>query len=144
MNAMPNEPTPIAGGGGPPYDADMDRRLTVLETRFDTILPTLATKSDLESLRSEMRVEMEKFRSEFRRDMDKLRVEVGEKINDAMKWMIGLFITFFIGMLGVNFVMLNTLKSLIAAGPAPVSQHAAPGASKQDATSPSATTKRPA
>lgn len=132
MNAMPNEPTPIAGGGGPPYDADMDRRLTVLETRFDTILPTLATKSDLETLRSEMRVEIEK-----------LRVAVAEKINDAMKWMIGLFVTFFIGMLGVNFVMFNTLKNLISAGPAPVSQLASPASSKQDAPLPPALARPP-
>jgi hypothetical protein len=132
MNAMPNEPTPIAGGGGPPYDAEMDRRLTVLETRFDTILPNLATKSDLESLRAEMRVEMER-----------LRTEVAEKINDAMKWMIGLFITFFIGMLGVNFAMLNSLKSLIATGPAAVSQHADPASSKQDAPLPPAPVRPP-
>ena len=28
----------------------MDTRMTMLETRFDTILPTLATKEDLKSL----------------------------------------------------------------------------------------------
>jgi hypothetical protein len=33
----------------------IDRRLTILETRFDTILPTLATKADLAELRSELK-----------------------------------------------------------------------------------------
>lgn len=36
-----------------PYQ--LDRRLTILETRFDTILPTLATKSDLAELKSELK-----------------------------------------------------------------------------------------
>ena len=42
----------------PPRDSDyyqLDRRLTVLETRFDTILPMLATKTDLAELKSELR-----------------------------------------------------------------------------------------
>jgi hypothetical protein len=42
----------------PPRDADyyqLDRRLTVLETRFDTILPTLATKTDLVELKSQLK-----------------------------------------------------------------------------------------
>jgi hypothetical protein len=33
----------------------LDRRLTILETRFDTILPTLATKADLADLKSELK-----------------------------------------------------------------------------------------
>lgn len=45
--AVPSDPPALAGGGEPPYDKGMDRRLTVLETRFDTILPTLATKADV-------------------------------------------------------------------------------------------------
>lgn len=32
----------------------MDERLTALETHFNTILPTLATKADIESLRADM------------------------------------------------------------------------------------------
>lgn len=39
----------------------MDRRLIVLETRFDTILPTLATKADLISLKSELRADIHAF-----------------------------------------------------------------------------------
>jgi hypothetical protein len=33
----------------------LDRRLTILETRFDTILPTLATKADLAELKAELK-----------------------------------------------------------------------------------------
>ncbi|UUZ55523.1 hypothetical protein LP419_07635 [Massilia sp. H-1] len=70
---MSNEPRPVAGSGGPPYDDDMDRRLTILETRFDTILPTLATKHDLELLRVEIYRGFDNLRdslrSEFRGSM---------------------------------------------------------------------------
>ncbi|NHZ41051.1 hypothetical protein [Massilia aquatica] len=68
MNAVPNGPpepgkqgAPLAGGAGPPHDFALDRRLTVLETRFDTIVPILATKADLGALR----LEVEKIRSEL-------------------------------------------------------------------------------
>ena len=45
----------LAGGGEPPYDGNMEHRITALEARWDAILPTLATKSDLAELRAEMR-----------------------------------------------------------------------------------------
>lgn len=46
--------TPVAIGGSPPYDGDMERRLTALETRLDTILPTLATKADIGEIRADL------------------------------------------------------------------------------------------
>jgi hypothetical protein len=45
-----NKPTPPDGD----Y-YQVDRRLTILETRFDTILPTLATKADLIELKSQLK-----------------------------------------------------------------------------------------
>lgn len=42
----------LENGGGPPYDGSMEARLTKLETRLDTILPTLATKADIEGVKS--------------------------------------------------------------------------------------------
>lgn len=82
-----------------PDDPSFDRRLTVLETRFDTILPTLVTKSDLEawrrefgigleSLRGEFRGELEKFRGEFHGELEKLRGQFHgelEKLRDEFR-----------------------------------------------------------
>jgi hypothetical protein len=116
MNAVPS----VAGGGEPPYDKDMDRRLTVLETRFDTILPTLATKYDLEALRSDFRTEHEKLRSDFRTEHEKLRADVSGLLNESMRWIIGLVVAMFIGMLGLNYATFNAIK-LVGVRPPPAS-----------------------
>ncbi|GLQ45653.1 hypothetical protein GCM10007862_07040 [Dyella lipolytica] len=44
----------LANAGGGSNDGDMEKRLTTLETRLDTILPTLATKSDMEGIRGDI------------------------------------------------------------------------------------------
>jgi hypothetical protein len=87
----------------------MDRRLTVLETRFDTILPTLATKAGLEALRTEVRVGFEQLRA------DQLRMH-----NDLLKWIIAMLLTLFIGMIGPNVALFNAINH-IAANKQPVS-----------------------
>lgn len=44
----------VDNGGGPPHNEDMEKRLTKLETQFETVIPTLATKSDMADMRAEM------------------------------------------------------------------------------------------
>jgi hypothetical protein len=80
MNSLPNLP-------------EFDCRLTVLETRVDTILPTLATKSDI----------------------DHLRAELVKALDDHMIWTIGIMLTMLIAFLGVNFAMFNATRGLIVA-----------------------------
>ena len=116
-----NDGPTVADGGEPPYYHEMDRRLTVLETRFDTLLPTLATKSDLEALRSEVRAGLEKLRGEFRAELEKLRAEFRvelEKLrtdqlkmhNDFMKWIIGLCISLFVAVIGFDIAIFNAVN----------------------------------
>jgi hypothetical protein len=69
----------------------LDRRLTILETRFDTILPTLATKADLAELRAELK-------SEIRAESAKLA-----------RWMATLAVTMVLGFAG----MIVTLVTLM-------------------------------
>jgi hypothetical protein len=59
----------------------MDDRQTALETRFDTTLPTLATKADVEALRA-----------------------------DIHKWMVGSMIGLFIGFGGLAAALGQLLK----------------------------------
>lgn len=44
----------IAKGGGGSDNGGMEHRVTALETRLDTILPTLATKADIADVRSDI------------------------------------------------------------------------------------------
>lgn len=74
--------------GPPPRDADyyqLDRRLTVLETRFDTILPTLATKADLAELKAV-------FRTDF---------------SSLSRWVAAMFVTMIIGFSGLIITLLQ-------------------------------------
>ncbi|MGZ8289651.1 MAG: hypothetical protein ACXW2U_09000 [Telluria sp.] len=59
----------------------MENRLTTLEARFDTVLPTLATKADIESLRA-----------------------------DVQKWMVATIIGLFVGFGGLFVAMTNILR----------------------------------
>ena len=68
MNAsMPGEPRQppaiddLARAAAADYHAVMDKRLSVLEMRFDTVLPTLATKADI----AELRMEQERLRGDI-------------------------------------------------------------------------------
>ena len=64
------------------YATNMETRLTVLETRWDTILPTLATKVDIEQLR---------FSNQM--DLALLRTDMQRMYSSALRWTIGTLVT---------------------------------------------------
>ncbi|UOD27815.1 hypothetical protein INH39_20255 [Massilia violaceinigra] len=110
MNAVPNGPpepeqqgVPVAGGAGPPDEVGLDRRLTVLETRFDTILPTLATKADLAGLRLDLNEKM-----------DSLRADVSAALMSNMKWCVGIAMTVFVAIAGHGVYLGAQINSLAA------------------------------
>ncbi len=51
LSAFSLQQKPPSGGGG---GDEMEHRVTALETRIDTVLPTLATKGDVENVRSDI------------------------------------------------------------------------------------------
>lgn len=103
----------------PPTNAELDRRVTALEIRFDTILPTLATKADVQELRGEMtgmrgemtgmrgelRGEMSAMRGELLGEIHKLRADLFEALNGHFKWFLGFFATLVIGFAGLNYTL---------------------------------------
>jgi hypothetical protein len=91
---MPTEPDEIDLQRN--YDRISDRRLTILETRFDTILPILATKADL----AELRTEMAEMKAE-------LKAEIRGESARMSKWMATIAITMFLGFGGMFFTMLS-------------------------------------
>ena len=112
-NSGINEPE-LANGESPDYDRKMDRRLIVLETRFDVILPTLATKADLIGLKAELKEEIAELRTEMRAmhgemkaEMEKLRTEMQAMRADMQKWMIATLISFFTGFGGLLVALLH-------------------------------------
>lgn len=71
---------------GDPYR--LDHRLTVLETRSDTVLPTLATKADLADLKAELRAEFA----------------------GLSRWMATLLVTIVLGFAGMFVTMFTVLR----------------------------------
>lgn len=106
---------PIDKGGEPPDDGDMER-LAALEARFDTVLPTLATRADIESVKS----------------------EIHKSSGETHKWMLGTVIGLFLGFGGLFLAMSNALKptpsqppsvpTIIYTQPAPIAPAAPPSA----------------
>ncbi len=84
----------------------MDERLTALETHFNTILPTLATKADIESLRA---------------DMSRMSSELH-------KWVLGSMIGMFIGFGGLYFASNTASRAPQVAPPVIVYLPAPPAA----------------
>lgn len=96
----------IVGGGKPPDNGDfMEHRMTALETRFDTLLPTLATKTDI----AEVKVEIKAVAN-----------EIHKTASETHKWMIATVIGLFLGFGGLFLAMSNALKTGHAVATQPV------------------------
>ncbi len=79
----------VAGGGEPPdNELSTEHRMTALETRLDTILPTLATKADIAGVRA----------------------AIHQAVGETHKWMIATVIGLFLGFGGLFLAMSNALK----------------------------------
>jgi hypothetical protein len=85
----------------------MDSRLTTLETRFDTILPTLATKADFACLRADIA----EFKSEVRTELTSIKSEMHINNTSVTRWMLGTVIALFFGFTGLFFAMTDGLKT---------------------------------
>jgi hypothetical protein len=68
------------------------------------MLPMLATKHDVDLLRAEMQVAMEK-----------LRVEVSAQLSRLIKWMIGLYISLLLSIVGNQVLMFNAIRQFAPA-----------------------------
>ena len=87
-NSETNE-TDLANGDSAGYIRKMDRRLVILETRFDTILPTLATKTDLIELKAELKEALRDLKAEMH------------------KWMTATMISLLIGFCGLLIAVIR-------------------------------------
>lgn len=132
--------SPVAGAGGPSYHGDMEPRVTALETRLDTILPTLATKADIGDMRAEMHKMNAEMRAEMHAEMRKMNdtlhnMAVGiHKMNAEIKtWTLATMITIvgtmLAAILGISQVFkASTVAPVAAPSPAPIIIYAQPPA----------------
>lgn len=143
----------VARVAGAEYHASMDKRVSILEMRFDTVLPTLATKADIaelrtevltgqERLRAEVAVAHEKLRADVSAAIDGLRVEIAilsDKLHQDMNsvhrrlvmWIVSTMVAMFLGMVGlfvsISSSMLHTTERMMQAQVRAIEQaHAAP------------------
>lgn len=78
----------LHGGGEPPTISPMEPRIAALETKWDAIFPTLATKTDIADMRADM-----------------------HKMDASIKtWMIGTIVAMMIGFGGLFLNMTTSLR----------------------------------
>jgi hypothetical protein len=82
----PSGPIDPPGSGG--NNGGMEHRVTALETRLDTVLPTLASKADIADVRA----------------------DIQRGTSETHKWMIATVIGLFLGFGGLFLAMSNALK----------------------------------
>jgi hypothetical protein len=90
---MASNSTETAANNRPADPYQLDRRLTILETRFDTILPTLATKADLAELKANL--------------TSLFKSELHTEINALTRWLIALTISMLFGFGGIIVALLR-------------------------------------
>ncbi len=95
---MANEPNDVILQDRRDRDYAIDRRMTVLETRFDTMLPLLATKADVAGWKSELNETKIELKAEIQSECAKVKTELA-------KWMLGISLTLFIGFGGMFFAI---------------------------------------
>ncbi len=74
------------------YDRMLERRITILETRWDAILPTLATKADLAELKAE------------------LKDSIYSESSKLTRWLVTLTVTMIFGFAAMFATMLTLLR----------------------------------
>lgn len=92
----------VESGGGPPHDVDMNERVAKLEQRLDSVVPSLATKSDLEGLRTEI----------VRMSSD-VTSALHSNHTEIQRWMIATIIALFLGMVGWGSFLSSGIKASI-------------------------------
>jgi hypothetical protein len=75
----------------------MEHRITVLETRLDIILPTLATRADLAALGSELQQSITANMGELRSEMQRMNAEIMTWTSATVLAIIGTMLAAFFG-----------------------------------------------
>lgn len=120
------------------FAVDMRRELHSIDlrlTRIEVVMPTLATKADLELLRVATKSDFDLLRADTKLDIKSLKIDIEsvrsdvyKAITDNQKWMIGTVIALFLCFGGTMISISNTIKSFAPARPAALTPQSAPPA----------------
>nr|WP_230956780.1 hypothetical protein [Xylella fastidiosa] len=97
-----------------PHDASMEARIVQLET----IIPTLATKADVESLRADLNKSAGELRADLNKSAGELRADFEKAQKENRTWMLATVIGLFAGILGVGGFVVGSIKGSYQALPA--------------------------
>lgn len=97
---MATEPNDVELHDRRERDYALDRRMIVLETRLDPMLPLLATKADVAALKAELNETKIELKGEIRAECDRVQSQL-------QKSMLGITITLFFGFGGMIAALLK-------------------------------------
>lgn len=104
----------------------MEHRLTALETKWDTVIPTLATKADLNALEGRLQAQMTGVKADvanlksevggLKAEFGQLKTEVGnlkgemhKGFADQQRWFVGVALALVAAMIGVAGVTMQLM-----------------------------------
>jgi len=108
--------------GAPDYSST-ENRVVRLETQWETVIPTLATKNDLSELRADLKDSIARSESKTADAITALRVEMKDGNASLLRWVVG---TMLAGLGGVVAIMALLFSVMIPKLAAPVQQQPAP------------------
>jgi len=127
------------------HSGSMITRVAVMETRWEDVIPNLATKTDLAELRVDLKGDYARLESKTSNDIAELRADIHKMDATFSRWMLATVIALIVGFGGMFFALQRSIDdtltrieriyathpALIAAPIAPVTA-APPPAQSQD------------
>ncbi|AIC11209.1 hypothetical protein LZ756_05940 [Xylella fastidiosa subsp. sandyi] len=111
---MTRESPSLAGDGNLSHDASMEARIVQLET----IIPTLATKADVESLRADLNKSAGELLADLNKSAGEMRADFEKAQKENRTWMLATVLALFAGILGVGGFVVSSIKGSYQALPA--------------------------
>lgn len=116
-------PTTVPPPPPPPPTSDMEARITSLETKWDAVVPTLATKSDLADVRTDfagLRADFAGLRGELRSSLSELRADMHKADSQHKTWVLSTVLAVIGTAIALAGYLTNILKPAApAAAPQP-------------------------
>jgi len=128
MNAQPQpkQDQPTQAQRKAVADDSMGNRVVKLETRWDAVIPNLATKADISDLRGDLAERIARSESKTTDAVAALRVEMKDGNASLLRWVVGTMLAGLCGVVGIMALLFSVMVSKpvasVPAHHAPISQ----------------------